>query len=70
MMNISEFERQKPRETLKQINKIIKISKELKRTVPELANCRGQDEWIALNNILDSLDTELKILKKTFKEGK
>ena len=70
MMNISEFERQKPRETLKQINKIIKISKELKLTVPKLANCRGQDEWTTLNNTLDSLDTELEILKKIFKEGK
>jgi len=31
MMNISEFERNKPRETLKQINKVIKMSEELKK---------------------------------------
>lgn len=67
--NISEFERNKPRETYKQINKLIKMSKELKKTVPELSVCHTQNGWTSLSDSLNSMEAELKKLKKIFKEG-
>ena len=70
MMNISEFERTKPKQTLKQINKLIKMSKKLKKTVPEISVCRTQDGWVTLSDSLNSMETELKKLKKIFKEGR
>ena len=70
MPNISEFERNKPQETHKQINKLIKMSKELKKTVPELSVCHTQDGWASLSDSLNSIEVELKKLKKIFKEGK
>ena len=70
MMNISEFERTKPRETLKQINKLIKMSKKLKKTVPEISVCRSHDGWVTLSDSLNSMERELKKLKKIFKEGR
>jgi len=69
-MNISEFERNKPRETLKQINKVIKMSEELKKTVPELSSCHSQNGWVSLSNSLNSMEAELKKLKEIFKDGK
>ena len=70
MVNISEFERNKPRQTLKQINKLIKLFKELKNAVPELSVCKTQEGWIELSEKLNSLEEELKQLKIIFKEGK
>ena len=70
MVNISEFERNKPRQTLKQINKLIKLFKELKNSVPELSVCKTQEGWTELSEKLNSLEEELKQLKITFKEGK
>ena len=70
MPNISEFERNKPQETHKQINKLIKMSKELKKTVPELSVCHTQDGWASLSDSLNSIEVELKKLKKIFKEGR
>ena len=70
MVSISEFERNKPRQTLKQINKLIKLFKELKNAVPELSVCKTQEGWIELSEKLNSLEEELKQLKITFKEGK
>ena len=69
MVNISEFERNKPRQTLKQINKLIKLFKELKNAVPELSVCKTQEGWTELSEKLNSLEEELKQLKITFKEG-
>ena len=70
MVNISELERNKPRQTLKQINKLIKLFKELKNAVPELSVCKTQEGWTELSEKLNSLEEELKQLKITFKEGK
>ena len=70
MVNISEFERNKPRQTLKQINKLIKLFKELKNAVPELSVCKTQEGWTELSEKLNSLEEELKQIKITFKEGK
>ena len=70
MVSISEFERNKPRQTLKQINKLIKLFKELKNAVPELSVCKTQEGWTELSEKLNSLEEELKQLKITFKEGK
>ena len=69
MASISEFERNKPQETHKQINKLIKMSKELKKTVPKVSVCRTQDGWASLSDSLNSMEVELKKLKKIFKEG-
>ena len=70
MVNISEFERNKPRQTLKQINKLIKLSKQLKKAVPELSVCKTQEGWVELYSKLNSLEEEVKKLKIIFKEGK
>ena len=70
MVSISEFERNKPRQTFKQINKLIKLSKHLKKAIPELSVCKTQEGWVELSDKLNSLEEELKQLKITFKEGK
>lgn len=70
MMNISEFERNKPRETLKQINNLIEMSNNLKKSFPKLSVCKSQEDWVVLTEQLNSINSELKKLKKIFKEGK
>lgn len=68
-MNISEFERSKPKETLKQINLLIKMQKVTDKKIgggpagAEIQNINGGWDWYIFKD-------ELQKLKKLFIEGK
>tara|TARA_Y100001938_G_C8049486_1_gene410875 strand:+ start:1002 stop:1142 length:141 start_codon:yes stop_codon:yes gene_type:complete len=46
------------------------MSNNLKKSFPKLSVCKSQEDWVVLTEQLNSIDSELKKLKKIFKEGK
>ena len=63
MMNISEFERSKPQENLKQINFLIKMQKDADKRLHGNEGACVDGKWYVFKD-------ELQKLKKIFKEGK
>ena len=61
--NISEFERNKPRETHKQINLLIKMQKDNDKRIRGAGGANVNGKWYIFME-------ELEKLKKIFKEGK
>ena len=75
MMNISEFERNKPKETLKQINLLIKMQKVTDKKIGGTAGAEIRRSFVDPNTDDDGWDwyifkDELEKLKKLFLEGK
>ena len=63
--NISEFERNKPRETYNQINKLIKMSKDFDKKAGSKAGA-----WVEFPNYWAEFGEELETLKELFLKGK
>ena len=61
--NISEFERNKPQETYKQINLLIKMQKDNDERIHGSGGANVNGKWYVFME-------ELEKLKKIFKEGK
>ena len=63
MMNISEFERTKPRQTLEQINFLIKMQKDADKRLHGNEGALVDGKWYIFKD-------ELQKLKNLFKNGK
>tara|TARA_R100001377_G_C3131069_1_gene89345 strand:+ start:423 stop:614 length:192 start_codon:yes stop_codon:yes gene_type:complete len=63
MANISEFERSKPTETLKQINLLIRMQKDNDKTIHGDGGANVNGKWVVFKE-------ELKKLKTLFLSGK
>ncbi len=63
MMNISEFERTKPRQTLEQINFLIKMQKDADKRLHGNEGALVDGKWYIFKD-------ELQKLKNLFKDGK